>query len=355
MIHRSIRTIAALLSIGFLLPACRGPVLGMLGRQVESAMRANLPAELPDGLHVLLCGAGGPMPDPKRSGPCVAIIAGESVVMIDSGSGAARNLARFGLQPGLVEAVFLTHFHSDHIDGLGEVATLRWVGAGWTTPLPVFGPEGVGEVVDGFNRSYQQDQGYRTEHHGTKVAPPLGAGLEAKSFSLPANGERPVVFEKGDLRIMSFAVDHAPVSPAVGYRIEYKGRSVVVSGDTAKSPNLIANSMDVDLLVHEALSRTLVRTIQDAAQRAGNDNMVKITGDILDYHASPVEAAQSAQEAGADYLLFYHIVPPLPVAPLESIYLEGVGEVFSGKFKIGVDGTFISLPANAEAIEVGER
>jgi ribonuclease Z len=98
-----------------------------------------------------------------------------------------------------------------------------------------------------------------------------------------------------------------------------------------------------------------VRTIQDAAKRAGNDNMVKITGDILDYHASPVEAAQSAQEAGADYLLFYHIVPPLPVAPLESIYLEGVGEVFSGKFKIGVDGTFISLPANAEAIEVGER
>jgi hypothetical protein len=144
MIHRSIRTIAALLSIGFLLPACRGPVLGMLGRQVESAMRANRPAELPDGLHVLLCGAGGPMPDPKRSGPCVAIIAGESVVMIDSGSGAARNLVRFGLQPGLVEAVFLTHFHSDHIDGLGEVATLRWVGAGWTTPLLVFGPEGSG-------------------------------------------------------------------------------------------------------------------------------------------------------------------------------------------------------------------
>ena len=105
MIPRSIRTIAALLSIAFLLPACRGPVLGMLGRQVESAMRANLPAELPDGLHVLLCGAGGPMPDPKRSGPCVAIIAGESVVMIGSGSGAARNLARFGLQPGLVEAV----------------------------------------------------------------------------------------------------------------------------------------------------------------------------------------------------------------------------------------------------------
>ena len=355
MIHRSVRTIAALLAIALLLPACRGPVLGMLGRQAESAMRANLPAELPDGLHVLLCGAGGPMPDPKRSGPCVAIIAGESVVMIDSGSGAARNLARFGLQPGLVEAVFLTHFHSDHIDGLGEVATLRWVGAGWTTPLPVFGPEGVGEVVDGFNRSYRQDQGYRTEHHGTKVAPPLGAGLEAKSFSLPANGERPVVFEKGDLRIMSFAVDHAPVSPAVGYRIEYKGRTVVVSGDTAKSPNLIANSMGVDLLVHEALSRTLVRTIQDAAKRAGNDNMVKITGDILDYHASPVEAAQSAQEAGADYLLFYHIVPPLPVAPLESIYLEGVGDAYSGKFRIGVDGTFISLPANSEAIQVSER
>lgn len=318
-------------------------------------MRADLPAELLDGLHVLLCGAGGPLPDPKRSAPCVAIIAGESVVMIDSGDGAARNLTRFGLRPGQVEAVFLTHFHSDHIDGLGEVATLRWAGTGWMTPLPVYGPEGVERVVGGFNQAYQQDQAYRTAHHGMKVTPPSGAGLRARAFSLPRNGDLPIVFEKGDLRIMAFAVDHLPVSPAVGYRIEYKGRSVVVSGDTAKSDNLIASSNGVDLLVHEALSRELVQVIQDAAKRAGRDSIVKITADIMDYHASPVEAAESAEEAGVDYLLFYHVVPPLPISPLESIYLEGVGDAFSGQFRIGVDGTFISLPANASAIDVEMR
>ena len=124
--------------------SCRGPIaLRVMERSLARSMAADPIAELPDGLHVLLCGAGGPLPDPVRSGPCVAVIAGKTMVVVDAGTGGARNLQRMGFVPGRVASVFLTHFHSDHIDGLGELAMLRWTGGTHTDPLPVHGPEGV--------------------------------------------------------------------------------------------------------------------------------------------------------------------------------------------------------------------
>jgi ribonuclease Z len=153
--------------------ALRGPLaLRVMDRVLARTLGADPIAELPDGLHVLLCGAGGPLPDPLRSGPCAAVIAGRSMVVVDAGTGGARNLQRLGFAPGRSEAQFLTHFHSDHIDGLGEMAMLRWTGAGHDTPLPVYGPAGVEEVVAGFGRAYQRDSTYRTAHHGPVVTPP---------------------------------------------------------------------------------------------------------------------------------------------------------------------------------------
>jgi ribonuclease Z len=348
-------TAALFAAISLPTTGCGGLAKRLVTNRVQENLESDLPSALPDGLHVMLCGAGGPLASPNRSGPCVAIIAGETVVVVDSGSAAARNLGTMGLPPGRVEDVFLTHFHSDHIDGLGELATLRWAGSGWLEPLPVHGPVGVEKVVDGFNLAYSQDQVYRTTHHGETVTPKSGWGVVAKSFPLPAEGESPIVLERAGLQVRSFAVDHSPVSPAVGYRFDYKGRSIVVSGDTLKSSNLIENAQGVDVLVHEALSRELVGLMNEGARRAGAENFVKITDDITNYHASPVEAAEAAEEAEADYLLFYHVVPPLPLSALESIYVEGVSKVYSGRFEIGVDGTFISLPAGSDEIDVSER
>jgi ribonuclease Z len=320
----------------------------------ERAMTADPIGDLPDGLHVALCGAGGPLPDAERSGACVAVVAGDSLFVVDAGTGGARNLQSPDLNwsPGRIRALFLTHYHSDHIDGLGEMGMLRWVGGNHADPLPVYGPEGLEDVVSGFHRAYQYDARYRTAHHGSEVVPPSGAGFAAHSVATPPPGVPSVIFEEDGIRISVFRVEHEPVSPAVGYRFDYGGRSLVVSGDTRRSESLLAAAKGVDLIVHEALSPKLVGVMHDAATETGQDALAKITHDILDYHASPVEAAEIAEAAGADHLLFYHVVPPLPLPGLASVWLEGVSDVYSGDVTLGVDGTILSLPSGGDEIEV---
>jgi len=310
-------------------------------------------ADLVDGLHVILCGAGSPLPDPKRSGPCVAIVAGETLVIVDSGTGGSRNLGAMNIALGNIEALLLTHFHSDHIDGLGEMAMNRWVQAANTAPLPVIAPKGGKAIVDGFNQAYSQDAIYRQAHHTDQVAPLSGKGMLAREFDVPEMGESTVVLEKDGLIVRAFRVEHEPVSPAVGYRFEYKGRSIVISGDTAKSANLEAMAKGADVLVHEALSKELLGVINQAAKNNGNTILAKITFDIVDYHTSPVEAAEVAEAAGVAHLLYYHIVPALVLPGMESIFLSGVDDVYHGPTTVGIDGSFISLPANSDALESG--
>ena len=334
------------------LAGCSSQLLELMERQVEANLAADPVGALPDGLHVLVCGAGGPLPTENRTPACMLVVAGDTVMLFDVGGGSARSMALHGFPPTLVERVFLTHFHSDHIDGLGEVATLRWAGGTWTRPLDVHGPPGVAEVVDGFNRAYRHDRAYREAHHGPEVTPHEAGGLVADPFATPTPGGSSVVFERGALRVSAFSVDHAPVSPAVGYRVDYRDRSISISGDTARSDNLIAQSKAVDVMFHEALSKRMVRVMNQAAENAGNANMAKITLDILDYHASPVEAAESAAAAGARSLVVYHVVPPLPLAPLERVFREGMDDAYEGPIEIAVDGTRVSLPAGSEAIEI---
>lgn len=321
----------------------------IIERGMEARLGANIIDTMEDGLHIALCGAGGPMPAPKASGPCIVVVAGKKLFMVDAGTDGIRNMGRMGYQAGTLEGVFLTHFHSDHIDGLGEVATIRWAGGGNKQPLPVYGAEGVERVTNGFNEAYAQDFTYRNEHHGDTVAALSGAGLEPRVFKKPAPGELTTVYDDGELTVEALAVDHLPVEPAVGYKFSYKGRSLLISGDTSKSANITKFAQGVDVLAHEALAPNIVAMMKAAAEASGNEVMAKIAHDIPDYHASPVEAAETARDAGVGHLIYYHIVPPMIVPGQHALFLDGAEDIFPD-YTIGEDGVSFSLPANSAEI-----
>jgi ribonuclease Z len=348
--------IVVALVLGLAAYALRGTLaLTIMRFAAERAIGADAIAEFPDGLHVVLCGAGSPLADPLRSGPCVAVIAGVHLFEVDVGDGAGRNLTRLGLPPGRVEALFLTHFHSDHIDGLGELTVLRWAGGNHKEPLPVFGPTGVEEVVAGFNAAYRLDATYRIAHHGEAVVPPSGTGGKALAFDKPADGDAPVLWNADGLIVRAFGVHHNPVQPAVGYRFDYGGRSVVISGDTAKSANLEHFAAGADVLVHEGLSPELVAIMGAAATKAGRTNIAKVLADIQSYHTAPVEVAEIAAAAKVHHLLFYHVIPPLRVWGSEAAFLKGVDAIYHGLVTLGRDGTQISLPRDSNKIIVSQR
>ena len=329
--------------------------LAVAQRVADSRFAADATRDLPDGLHVGLCGAGSPFPDDRRSGPCTLVLAGQRLFIFDAGSGAARNIGKFGFNTGRIEAIFLTHFHSDHIDGLGELLLQRWVAGGNPVPVDLHGPAGVEWVLGGLMQAYTPDSRYRVAHHGDATVPASGFGAAAKPFTPGADG-RVVLLKDADLEIVAFNVDHAPVHPAVGDRIQYKGRSVVLSGDTKQSAAVQREAVGVDLLVHEALSPRLVAALSSAAAKAGRTHLKKIFTDIVDYHSTPEQAAETARDAKVGYLLLNHIVPVVPPLPgLEAAFIGDAGKIFGGPVRLGSDGDFISLLPGTQALQHSRR
>lgn len=294
-----------------------------------------------DGLHVFFCGTGSPLPSARRAQTCTAIFAGDRYYLVDSGTGSWETVQAAGIPGERLGAVFLTHFHSDHIGDLGEANLGSWVG-GRATRLAVYGPQGVGELVDGLNRAFAQDNAYRTAHHGKSVAEPRIAGLEAVAFD---GGASRVVFEKDGLVVTAFPVAHDPVSPAVGYRFDYKGRSVVVSGDTAFSGSLVEAAKGADLLIHEAQANHMVARIGAAVAAAGGARTAKIMADIPSYHTSPEEAARAANEAGAQWLVLTHLTPAPDNPIARRIFMRGVADIRPRNVALAEDGMTIRLPA----------
>jgi len=217
--------------------------------------------------------------------------------------------------------------------------------------MRVIGPPGVERVVAGYSEAFALDNSYRTAHHGDAVAPPEIGGMTAEPFSFPQGADSIVVLDDGGLRITAFEVDHSPAEPAVGYRFDYKGRSLVVSGDTTYSPVLVRAAEGADLLIHDALSPELTKLIEDAARASGLPARAKIFADIPDYHASPSEAADAARKAGVLALALTHIVPPLPLKALEGPFLGDASERFTGPLWIAQDGDLYSLPTGAKGVE----
>lgn len=316
---------------------------------VKKNVGRNALAGMPDGLAVVLVGTGSPLPDEGRAGPMTAVTVGNRVFIVDAGAGSGRRFGELGLPWAGVEAMFLTHFHSDHIDGLGEVMLQHWAAGGADTPLALYGPEGVEQVAAGFNEAYAQDAGYRIAHHGPDYIFPSGNGAEAMTFSTDGGAVR--VYERDGLTVTAVSVDHSPIHPAVGYRFDYKGRSVTISGDTVKNQALIDLARNTDVLVHEALNPDMVGEIRDGLKEKGQPRLSKIMNDILNYHTTPVEAAEAASEAGAGLLVYSHIVPAQPSRLLYPAFTKGAKKAYDGPIVVGEDGMAFVLPAGSDKIE----
>lgn len=345
--------ILVVLAAGVLIVFQRPIGAGVLGRIANTQVGRDSVADMADGLNVALCGTGSPFPDPTRAGPCSAVIVGGKVFVIDSGEGAARSLARMGIPASRIEAIFLTHFHSDHIDGLPPVLLQSWVSGTRTRPMPLYGPEGVESVAAGFNAAYALDSGYRVAHHSAAIAPPSGQGAAPVAFSLQgaAAAGGIVVYNADGLVVTAFTVNHNPVHTAVGYRFEYAGRSVVFSGDTAVSAHLNAMAAGADILVHDALQPALLSTIEKRLDGKGQANLAQVMRDIVDYHATPEQAADAAKAAGVDTLVLNHLVPPQPLDYGYAAFLGDARKHFDGPIIVGEDGMLFSLPRGDDSMQ----
>ena len=328
--------------------AVQDAIVGRIARQRLARDTSGLLA--PDALRVLLCGTASPIPSANRAEACTAVFAGGRLWIVDTGPGSWRTLALRRIRGESIGAIFYTHLHSDHIGELGEFNLQTWA-AGRPGPLRVYGPEGVAELVHGFTEAYAADTRFRTAHHGAEMLPPERAVMTA--IPVVAEGDATTrVLDEGGVVITAFAVAHDPVKPALGYRFEYGGRSVVISGDTAPTPNLVAHARGADVLVHEAQANGLVHVMEGAARAAGETRVAKILADIPSYHTDPADAAREAVEAGVRLLVLTHLTPPPDNPVLKRIFRRDVKEVPPKGLVLGEDGTLVVLPTGSDAVTV---
>ena len=315
-------------------------------RLFESTVRELFQADeifMNDALSVAVCGSRAPLPSPNRAETCLLVQAGSSKFIIDAGRGSADNLQRWRVDYSDLEAVILSHLHSDHISDLHEVQFQSWLG-GRKNPLPVLGPIGTASTAQGFAQAFKLDSIYRSEHHGA-ILPIEAYGYDVVEF----DGDVNIIFQNENTRITAFKVDHFPVDPSYAFKIEYKDRSIVVSGDTISLEVMTEYSKGVDVLFHDALAKPLIQEMERISNETGNNIISKVLLDIQDYHANTLEVADIAKRAEVDLLVFYHLIP----APInfisEQMFLRGVDEIFTD-YIISEDGTLVSLPASSDEI-----
>ncbi len=200
--------------------------------------------------RITLLGTGSPSPRPNRYGPATLVEAGSKILLFDAGRGASLRIWQLGIPLRDLDAVFVTHFHHDHISGLADL----WL-TGWLPPpfgqrqhaLQVLGPTGVKDVTDGLQDAYARDIDIRVADEGL---PREGATFDVIEFSNPGT-----IYDQDDVRVTAFPVDHGElIKPAFGYRVDYAGRSVLISGDTKFDKNLIEAGRGVDVVVHEVVA-----------------------------------------------------------------------------------------------------
>ena len=343
-----IRVIIASLILGITswviiqLPSVQDRLLVVAFSALGSASN-NLPKE--DALSAAVCGSRSPIPSPGRAETCILISAGEDLFVVDIGDGSNDNLRSWNINFRNIEAVLITHLHSDHIADLPGLHQNAWVVGERSSKLKVFGPEGVDQFTQGIEMAYAHDYVFRNEHHGDAIAPLEYAGFDTNVIDL----NNPVIFDNGELKITAFRVVHEPIEPALGFKFEYKGRSIVITGDTSYTQSVIDNSMNADVLFHEAQANHMLAVMEKSLMSRGAHLLATVLDDITTYHTTLVEAAEIANEANVKKLFFYHLTPAPRNYIQEIMFVRGVDQVRK-EWTLVEDGTLVILPVGSEEI-----
>ena len=260
-------------------------------------------------MQTIILGSGSPLPDPQRAGPSTLVRTGSGDLLFDCGRGVLMRAAAAGSAAGALRGLFLTHLHSDHTTDLNDIVTSRWITSFQPQPLPVFGPVGTASLLQATEAMLELDIGYRLAHHDDLQWRPSAEVVEC---------ERGTVLADGEVRISAAPTDHAPVRPTVGFRIEEGNRSVVIAGDTVPCDGLDELCAGADMLVHTVVRPDLIRPI-------GLPRLL----DVLDYHSSVEDAAQTAARSGVGTLVLTHPVPA-PQPGTEPEWIALAAEHFDG-------------------------
>jgi ribonuclease Z len=315
----------------------------MIRRRQQARADAAQALLNPDVITAVLVGTGGPMPS-ARAQSCTALFVNGQFLLFDAGDGAARRMEALHLPVARLHAVFMTHYHADHFADLGEVIDRSWV-LGRRHRLPIHGPEGLAQIVAGFHQVYALEYGYRTAHHGEEIMPRQWAEAQALEFPSPAGSAPLLVYDHDGVTVTAFPALHLPIEPNVGYRIEFDGKAVVLSGDTVTTDTLLEQSRGADLLISDVMAMDAVEQIERGNRAAGSDATARIMHDIRDYHISAEELGALAQEARVKRLALTHLSPPVEQRLLlNSYFRRPIAARYTGKLIVGRDGTRVVIP-----------
>jgi len=276
-------------------------------------------------LKVTLLGTGIPVPSIERFGPSVLVEAGTQKFLFDCGRGAAQRLWQLKVPLGQINAMFLTHLHSDHVVGIPDVLLTGMIPAIYgrrESPLKTWGPTGTKEMMEYLQKAFIWDIRTRSKEKNKADIDILAETTEISEG---------IVFNKEGVKITAFLVDHAEfIDSALGYRIDYGGHSVVISGDTRYSENLIKFAKGADVIIHEVA----------LADKESTQNST-VVRQILGLHTSPEDAGKVFEQVRPKLAVYTHIAfltanPSIPLPTVNDL-AQRTKTTFTGAVQVGED------------------